>query len=61
MAVTVVHVRALDYDYVRAIVFAAVDLLHEVEDGDAALIPDAVAASAAELRAALERGVARET
>jgi hypothetical protein len=60
VAVAVIEVKALDLPYVRAIIFAAVDLLNEVEDSDAALIPDAVSASAAKLRSALERGVELE-
>lgn len=45
----------LDLPYVQGVCFAAVELMREVEDGDEALLPDAVVEAAARLRAALAR------
>ena len=42
-------------EFAADLLAAAVDLLLEVEDADAALIPDAVAEAAAETRTALDK------
>ena len=56
MAKPLAVVRIQLADAAPAFVEAAVDLLCEVEDADAALVPDAVSEAAAALRAVIERG-----
>lgn len=52
---SVIRMEMLDLPYVQGVCFAAVELMREVEDGDEALLPDAVVEAAARLRAALAR------
>jgi hypothetical protein len=49
-----IKVEMLSLPYVRAMLWAAADLLNDVEQSDTALLPDSVVEKAAALRSAME-------